>query len=108
MVKKNSWVRIHSIILEPGERAPQVPEDTKKVPLEMWVKGFLRQDAELGKTAEVTTRTGRVETGILLEENPSYRHSFGDFVPELLSVSDQARDLVFGVCGGASPEGKNQ
>jgi hypothetical protein len=108
MIKKNSWVRIHSIILEPGERAPQVPEDTKRVPLEMWVKGFLRQDAELGSVAEVTTQTGRVETGILLEENPTYRHSFGNFVPELLTVGAQARDLVF-PAGGAFPrEDKNQ
>jgi hypothetical protein len=106
MVKKNSWVRIHSIILEPGERAPQVPEDTKRVPLEMWVKGFLRQDAELGDVTEVTTRTGRLETGVLLEENPTYRHSFGDFVPELLSVGSQVRELVFGSGDGVSPEGK--
>ncbi|MDR1249205.1 MAG: 2-amino-4-ketopentanoate thiolase [Treponema sp.] len=108
MVKKNSWVRIHRIILEPGERAPQVPEDTKKVPLEMWVKGALRQDAEIGGTAEVTTQTGRVETGILLEENPTYRHSFGNFVPELLFISAQARELAFGAGGGISPEDKNQ
>jgi hypothetical protein len=106
MIKKNSWVRIHRVILEPGERAPQVPEDTKAVPLEMWVKGFLRQDAELGAMAEVTTWTGRVETGTLLEENPAYRHGFGDFVPELLVISAQARELAFGVCGGNSPEGK--
>lgn len=102
MVKKNSWVRIHSVILEPGERAPQVPEDTKKVPLEMWVKGWLREDAKIGGRATVTTLTGRTETGILLEENPTYRHSFGDFVPELLAIGAQARDIVFGVSGGAT------
>jgi hypothetical protein len=108
MIKKNSWVRIHSIILEPGERAPQVPEDTKRVPLEMWVKGFLRQDTELGGVAEVTTRTGRVETGVVLEENPGYRHGFGNFVPELLTVSAQARELVFEAGGEVPREGKSQ
>jgi hypothetical protein len=96
MVKKDSWVRIHSIILEPDERAPQVPEDTKKVPLEMWVKGWLREDAAIGDRVVVTTLTGREETGMLLEENPTYRHSFGDLVPELLFIGAQARDLVFG------------
>jgi hypothetical protein len=109
MVKKNSWVRIHSVILEPGERAPQVPEDTKKVPLEMWVKGWLREDAEIGGRATVTTLTGRVETGTLLEENPTYRHSFGDLVPELLRIGAQARELVFGnaagVAGGTNSHG---
>ena len=38
MVKKGTWVLIHRNILEPEERAPQVPDDTKKVPLEMWIK----------------------------------------------------------------------
>ena len=104
MVKKNSWVRIHRIVLKPGERAPQVPEDTKKVPLEMWVKGWLRDDTEIGGKATVTTLTGRVETGVLLEENPCYRHSFGDLVPELLYIGAQARELVFGASGvGARP-----
>jgi hypothetical protein len=105
MIKKNSWVRIHSVILEPSERAPQVPEDTKKVPLEMWVKGRLQQDAEIGGRATVTTQTGRTETGTLVEENPAWRHSFGDFVPELLFIGSQARELVFGAPEGAPREG---
>jgi hypothetical protein len=96
MVRKGAWVLIHKIILEPKDRAPQVPEDTKKVPLEMWVKGRLEGDAEIGKRAVVITRTGRREEGTLLEENPTYRHGFGNFVPELLTISEQVRDLVFG------------
>ena len=32
--KINDWVIIHNIVLTPEERAPQVPEDTKKVSLE--------------------------------------------------------------------------
>ncbi len=40
--KINDWVIIHNIVLTPEERAPQVPEDTKKVSLEMWVKGFIK------------------------------------------------------------------
>ena len=73
-----------------------MPEDTKKVPLEMWVKGRLQGDAKIGKQAVVLTRTGRREEGTLLEENPTYRHNFGEFVPELLDISEQVRDLVFG------------
>ncbi|MDR3356833.1 MAG: 2-amino-4-ketopentanoate thiolase [Spirochaetaceae bacterium] len=95
MVKKNTWVLIHRIILEPEKRAPQVPEDTKRAPLEMWVKGRLQADAELGGPARVTTRTGRTEEGTLLEANPAYRHGFGDFVPELLDISEQVRRAVF-------------
>ena len=96
MVKKDEWVIIHRNILTPEQRAPQVPDDTKKVPLEMWVKGYLNKDAEIGEEVEITTRTKRIETGTLLEANPYYKHDFGKFVPELLKISDQVRDILFG------------
>jgi hypothetical protein len=61
----------------------------------MWVRGRLQADAAIGGPARVTTRTGRTEEGTLLEENPTYRHGFGDFVPELLDISEQVRRIVF-------------
>ena len=94
MIEKNAWVRIHKIILEPKDRAPQVPEDTKKVPLELWTKGFLKEDAELGNEVTVTTVTGREETGILIEVNPAYNHAFGNFIPELLEIDKQVRGIL--------------
>ena len=45
MAKKNDWVRIHNIILTPEQRTGKLPEDTKKMPLEMWAKGHLQNDA---------------------------------------------------------------
>ncbi len=96
MIKKGTWVLIHRNILTPSERAPQVPEDTKKVPLEMWVKGYLEKDAKLGEEAEVVTRTGRKESGTLLEAEPCYKHDYGRFVPELQVISEQVRDITFG------------
>ena len=96
MIKQGEWVRIHKNILEPSKRAPQVPDDTKKVPLEMWVKGFLKEDAEMGSEVEIITVTGRHETGKLIEVNPYYEHDFGKFVPELLKIDMQVREIVFG------------
>ena len=96
MIKKGTWVSLHRNILEPAERAPQVPEDTKKVPLEMWIKGYLNEDANIGDEVTVTTRTGRKEKGTLLEEEPYYKHDYGKFVPELLVISEQVREIVFG------------
>jgi len=96
MPKQGDWVLIHSQTLAKEERAPQVPADTKEVPFEMWVKGKLLADAEIGTTVTVKTLTGRLETGKLLEINPVYRHSFGEFVPELLTVSRELRDLLGG------------
>lgn len=96
MIVKDSWVRIHKIILSPQERAPQVPDDTKKVPLELWTKGFLEKDANLGDEVTVITVTGRKEQGTLIEVNPAYDHSFGNFIPELLKIDQQVREMVFG------------
>jgi hypothetical protein len=95
MIKKDTWVRIHRNILEPGERAPGVPEDTAKVPLELWVKGYLQKDAEIGDEVEVVTLTGRRETGKLLEANHAWPHNFGSFVPEFLAIDAQARRMVW-------------
>ena len=94
---KGEWVNIHRIIFTSDERAPQVPEDTKKVPLEMWVKGFLvDNEASIGDTVNIKTITGREETGKLVDINPTYRHSFGEFVPELLQVGIKIKEILFG------------
>lgn len=96
MIRKGEWVRIHRILLTSGERAPQVPEDTRAVPMEMWVKGWLSMDAEPGEEVEILTAAGRRERGILLEANHAYRHSFGNFIPELPEIDRQVRRIVFG------------
>lgn len=99
--KKGDWVQIHQIVLKPEERAPQVPEDTKKFPLELWVKGIALQEGKIGSVIEVETATGRRVKGELTAVNPRYRHDFGNFVPELLKVDMQLREILF---GGGSDE----
>ncbi len=96
MAQQGDWVKIHSIILKPEERSAAVPEDTKCVPLEQWTKGYLRSDAQIGSEASVTTRTGRTVSGTLVEAEPHYTHSFGDFVPELQRAGDEAASFLFG------------
>ncbi len=97
MIKKDCWVQIHAIVLKPEERTGKLPEDTKKVPLEMWVKGFLQEDAQIGDVVTVETLTGRLVEGTLLEANPVYHYGFGDvFSPELLQVGIQARKIMRG------------
>lgn len=92
-IPAGSWVLVHSIILEPEQRAPQVPADTKKVPLEMWVKGYLEKAALPGDSVTVKTFTGRMVTGKLVEANPAYNHSFG-FVPELQRIGGELRAML--------------
>ena len=93
--KRGDWVRIHKIILEVGQRASNIPEDTQKVPLEMWDKGFLlEEEANIGEEVEVETYIGRFVKGRLIEVNPYYKHDFGKSVPELLYIGRQARNIL--------------
>jgi hypothetical protein len=90
-VARGTWVELHRIVLAAGERAPQVPEETQRVPLEMRVKGVLAHDAALGEEAEIVTRAGRRLRGTLVEVNPAYTHGFGPPVPELRAVGEELR-----------------
>jgi len=96
LIKKNAWVQIKKVILKPEERTGSIPEETKKVPLEMWVKGFLEKDAELHEEVTIRTITGRYETGELIKENPAYMHTYGAFVPEILEIDRIVKDALFG------------
>lgn len=96
MILKNSWVQITKEILKPDERAKNLPEPTKKVPLKMWVKGYLQNDANIGDSVKIKTITGRVETGVLIEKNPSYKHNYGNFVPEILEIDKIVKSTLFG------------
>lgn len=90
MAKKGDWVRVHRVVLSQGQRAENLPSDTQKVPFEMWVKGWLLFDGEIGDTVKIRTRVGREESGTLIEVNPQFSVDYGDFVPEILTID---RDL---------------
>lgn len=94
--KKGDWVQVRVNVLAPGERAPQVPDDTKSVPLQLWTKGTALNDAEIGGEVEILTETGRRVTGVLTEAGPSFTHSFGSFLPEIIRVRAQLKELMQG------------
>ena len=96
MVKKGEWVRIHSIILKAEERTAKLPDDTKQCDLEMWTKGFLLQDAEIGDEVEVETAVGRIDRGTLVEVHPYYTHSYGTFVPEIVEIDRKLNEIMDG------------
>ncbi len=96
MVRKGEWVTVYNIVLEPFERAPQVPEDTRKVPLEMWVKGFLTCDGKIGDRVEIETITGRRVVGEMVEVNPTFEHSFGKNIKEILKIGIDLKKILFG------------
>lgn len=94
-VKKGDWVRAHRIVLSPEQRAAKLPEETRLVPLEMWVCGLLlNEKASIGDPVTVRTVTGRIVEGRLESVHPFYDHSFGAFVPELQAIRQELRDLM--------------
>lgn len=96
MVPAGTWVQVRQQILPPGQRAPQVPQDTAKVPLVLVVKGFLIHEAREGQTARVKTLSGRIIEGELVSVLPRYSHDFGEAVPELLAIGPRVRELLEG------------
>ena len=94
MAKKGDWVRIHNIIFKPIERSQRLPDDTKKVPLELWVNGFILSDAKVGDIVTIKTLADRKISGELLEINPKYTHNFGEAVPELLTISKELKYML--------------
>ena len=95
MAKKGDWVRIHRVILTAAQRTAKLPEDTKHVDFEMWVKGsLLNETAEIGDQVQVETAVGRVEEGTLIEVGPYYTHSYGKFVPEIIEIDKRLRKIM--------------
>ncbi|OQA23602.1 MAG: hypothetical protein BWY63_00115 [Chloroflexi bacterium ADurb.Bin360] len=92
-ISTGTWVEIEQIVLTPEERAPSLPPETKASPYVMRVSGFLVEDAELGQATTVRTIIGRELRGMLRVVNPSYSHSFGETVPELLTIGTEAENF---------------
>lgn len=88
-IQKGTWVEIEQVIFTPEERAQSLPEDTRKVPYLLRASGFLLADADLGEETLIQTIIGRTLSGKLITVNPSYTHSFGKTIPELLTIGTE-------------------
>jgi hypothetical protein len=93
--KAGDLVQIHSVILQPEERATGLPDSTGKVPYECWLKGFLIDDAaKIGDVVTIKTFIGRELTGTLAAVGPAYEHGFGRPRPELLPIGSELFRLL--------------
>lgn len=88
------WVEVEYTLLEPAERAPGLPEDTAKLPLRAWVKGYALASGMIGDAVEVETMSGRHVTGHLSAISPGYTHTFGTPPVEIVSIGRDARARV--------------
>jgi hypothetical protein len=93
-IDEGTWVEIYGIVLTAGERAAQVPDDTRKVPLEMRTKGFLAAPGVIGEEVEILTAAGRRLRGTLAAVNPPYSHGFGPPIPELAPIGGEVRAML--------------
>jgi hypothetical protein len=91
LIAAGTWVEIERVVLPPGARSPHVPEDTRRVPLQMRVKGFLTEPAAIGTEATVVTAAGRRLRGVLGAVNPAYGHGFGSPIAELVAIGGELR-----------------
>jgi 2-amino-4-ketopentanoate thiolase alpha subunit len=98
--RRGDWAEVRVVVLPPGERAPGLPPDTERVPLEARVKGFLEQEGRPGDEVAVRTVLGRRIEGTLLRVLPEPGHSFGRPVPELLPIGRELRARL-----GEAPDG---
>ena len=97
IAKKGDWVRIHSIVLKAEERTAKLPEDTQKCDLRQWTKGFQQDEfARIGDWVTVLTAANRLVKGELVEVNPCYTHGYGEFVPEIVQIEKQLKDIMYG------------
>jgi hypothetical protein len=95
--QKGDLVQIHKIVLEPSQRPDTLPACTKAVPYECWIKGFLQnENSNIGDEVRIKTLVGRELRGTLCSVNPTYEHHFGVPQKELLSIGEEAREILTG------------
>ena len=95
--KPGDWVEVHGIIFEVQDRLASLPQETRTVPFEMWIKGFALDECEKGQLCSIKTVTGRIIQGELTEVNPGYTQSFGPAVAELQRIGSELREQLWGV-----------
>lgn len=107
--RRGQWVQVHQVVLPPEGRSPHIPPETQKVPLELVVKGFLvDEEAEVGRTATITTLAGRRLTGTLVAVEPAHGHDFGRPVPELLAIGPEVREFLRAGKAAGTPGGNGK
>lgn len=93
--RRGDWVKIHFTILSPQDRAGGIPQETKEVPLEAYMNGFLEEDqADLGQQVQVRTLAQRSLSGKLIAVFPEYTHTFGRPIPQLLEIGPSIRQWI--------------
>lgn len=92
MIKKGDYVEIKIIALNKNERAENLPLDTKNLPYEGKIKGYITSDSNIGDEVIIETPIGRKIKGILLGKAPMYEHTFGEPIRELIDIGKKVKE----------------
>lgn len=92
MLKKGDYVEIKITALKIDERAENLPEDTKRVPYEGRLRGYLITNANIGDEVIIETPIGRRVKGTLLGKAPPYEHNFGEPIRELVDIGKKIKE----------------
>ncbi len=92
-ILKGDWVEISRVVLEPNERAQNLPEDTARIPYSMKIRGTALQDGKTGEEMKIKTVGGREVSGKAEAVNPFYDHDFGVCVPELVKTRQAIKKI---------------
>jgi len=91
-IPKGTWVEVERTLLGTPGRIPGHPVESPDGPAyTVRVSGFLLEDADLGQQVRIRTILGKLYSGKLRIQSPSYGHSFGHTVPELLKAGCAGR-----------------
>jgi len=87
------WVRISFTLLDPDQRAPELPAETAKTPYIVHATGRLLEAAQVGQEATIETQIGRRLRGVVTEARPGDWHTFGAMHPELRKATNYIHKL---------------
>mgnify|MGYP005832972089 CR=1 FL=1 len=92
MIRKGEYVEIKITALNKNERAENLPIDTKNLPYEGKIRGYLKSDSNIGDEVIIETPIGREVKGTLLGKVNSYEHSFGEPIRELIDIGKKIKE----------------
>lgn len=103
-IPAGTWVEVERVLLTPEQRAANLPAETREKPYVLRINGFLTADAAEGDEVTVTSLIGHEHTGRLVRTDPSYDHSFGTTVPELLRIGLPGTSFTQAASSSAAPD----
>lgn len=92
MIRKGEYVEIKITALNKNERAENLPIDTKNLPYEGKIRGYLKSDSNIGDEVIIETPIGRKVKGTLLGRVGIYEHSFGEPIRELIDIGKKIKE----------------